>query len=586
MQVSNIGYFPLFNQTSTKENVLKKYLDIPFQSKKISNQNIDLGNIAEKRDLVNFTKHEKKSNKPEEIVRIMSEQLMNNSSDRVLLCIMDGWGINPKSHKFDATVLAKPINYDKFLKEEKFTKIHADGEYVGLPKGQMGNSEVGHLNLGAGRIVYQELSRINKSIKEGDFFENKVFLDAIDNAKKNNSALHLYGLVSDGGVHSSLNHLFALIDLASQKGLKDVYVHAFLDGRDTPPQSACKYLEQVEEKLKENNLPPVASVMGRYWIMDRDNRWERVQKGYDCLLLGEGEKAANSIEAIKNSYAKGENDEFVLPTVIGNEKSRIKDNDSVIFFNYRPDRAREITKAMMFNDFNGFERKKQVKNVFYATMTQYDETFNYPVAFPPKKLENILGDVLEENGINQFRTAETEKYAHVTFFFNGGIEEPQAHETRVLVPSPKVATYDMQPEMSAYQVRDEVLKAIDNDEYGFILVNFANPDMVGHTGVLEAVTKACKTVDECVGEIAEKCKKMGVTMLLTADHGNAESMVNEQTKEPQTAHTTNLVPFFVINGEKDIKLNKDGALCDVAPTVLKLLNIKQPDEMTGKSIIK
>ena len=513
---------------------------------------------------------------------------MSNVNKRVLLCIMDGWGINPNagSESYDATKLAPPVNFDRLKKEEKYTEIHADSEYVGLPQGQMGNSEVGHLNLGAGRIVYQELTKINKSIREGEFFKNEKFLDAINFAKKNNSSLHFFGLVSNGGVHSSLEHLFALVKLASDEGLKKVFVHAFLDGRDTPPQSACTFLEQVEAELKKYNLPPVATVIGRYWAMDRDNRWDRVEKAYNCLILGEGEHAASAVEAVKNSYAKGENDEFVQPTITDGENSRINDNDAVIFFNYRPDRAREITKAINFEKFSGFERKAVRKNLHYVTMTQYDETFDYPVAFPPQKLVNILGEVLDAHGIKQLRTAETEKYAHVTFFFNGGIEEPNKLETRVLVPSPKVATYDMQPEMNAYKVCDEVLKAIDNPEYGFILVNFANPDMVGHTGVIEAAAKACKVVDECVGKIAAEAKAKGVTILLTADHGNAEAMLDEKTHQVQTSHTTNEVPFLIINGDKDIELKSDGALCDVAPTVLQLLGIKQPEEMTGVSLIK
>ena len=506
--------------------------------------------------------------------------------NRVLLCIMDGWGISKGSEKYDATKLAEPINVPRLIKEEVSTRIHADGMYVGLPEGQMGNSEVGHLNLGAGRIVYQDLSKINKAIKDGDFFTNEKFLEAIAHAKKNDSALHIYGLVSTGGVHSSLDHLLALIKLAAKEGLTKVYVHAFLDGRDTPPASACEYLEVVEKELAKYNLPPVASIIGRYYIMDRDNRWDRVEKGYNCLLLGEGEKAESACAGVKVSYEKGETDEFVLPTVIGDESSRIHDNDAIIFFNYRPDRAREITKAINFADFDGFERKKVLKNIYYCTMTSYEATFTFPVAFPKTQLTNILGDVLEANGVNQFRTAETEKYAHVTFFFNGGIDEPKPHETRVLVASPKVATYDMQPEMSAPEVCEKVLEAIENKDYGFILVNFANPDMVGHTGDIPAATKACKVVDECVGKIADKCKEYGITMLLTADHGNAETMVDEETCKPQTAHTTNEVPFVVINGPEGLELKEDGALCNVAPTVLQLMGIEQPKEMDCESLIK
>ncbi len=505
---------------------------------------------------------------------------------RVLLCIMDGWGISTGSEKYDATKLCNPVNVNRLEKEELFTKLHADGEYVGLPAGQMGNSEVGHLNLGAGRIVYQDLSRINNAIKDGSFYKNERFLMAVDHAKKNNSALHIYGLVSTGGVHSSLDHVLALIKLAADNGLAKVYVHAFLDGRDTPPQSACTYLQIVEDELKKYNLPPIATVIGRYYIMDRDNRWERVEKGYNALLLGEGEHSKTACDAVKESYARGDNDEFVLPTVIGGEESRIHDNDAIIFFNYRPDRAREVSKAINFENFDGFNRKKVLKNICYITMTPYDETFTFPVAFGKEKMVNILGDVLEANGIKQFRTAETEKYAHVTFFFNGGIEEPQPNEKRVLVASPKVATYDMQPEMSAPEVCENVLKAIEDDQYGFILVNFANPDMVGHTGVIEAATKACKVVDECVGKIAEACKRHGIVMLLTADHGNSEVMVDEATGRPQTAHTTNEVPFVLINAPQGTQLKDGGALCNIAPTVLQLFGIEKPSEMTGESLIK
>ena len=503
---------------------------------------------------------------------------------RVLLCIMDGWGINKDCPK-DATKEAKTPNIDEFYKEEPNMQIFADGEHVGLPDGQMGNSEVGHLNIGAGRIVYQELTKINKEIKDGDFFKNEKFLNAVKHVKENNSALHMYGLVSTGGVHSSLDHILALIEFAKQQGLKRVYLHAFLDGRDTPPQSAVGFLETVEAKLKEAGLPPIASVTGRYYAMDRDNRWERVEKAYNMLVLGEGNKAENAIDAVKASYAKGVNDEFVEPTVINVPNSRIEDNDAIIFFNFRPDRAREISKAVNFENFDGFKRKAVRKNIYYVTFTQYDATFPFPVAFEPQKLTNILGEVLDKNGIKQFRTAETEKYAHVTFFFNGGVEAPNKLETRVLVNSPKVATYDLQPEMSAYQVCDEVLKALDNEDYGFILVNFANPDMVGHTGVMEAAVKACETVDECVGKIIKKAKANGVAVVLTADHGNAECMEDKITHAPYTAHTTNPVPLFVINAG-DVKLKETGALCDIAPTVLDIMGIEKPEEMTGHSLIK
>lgn len=507
-------------------------------------------------------------------------------TQRVLLCIMDGWGISTSHPEYDATKIANPVNVQKLEKEEKFIKIHADGEYVGLPAGQMGNSEVGHLNLGAGRVVYQELSKINNAIKKGDFFQRQAFVDAVQHVKDCNSVLHIYGLASDGGVHSALGHILALIKLAADSGLKKVYVHAFLDGRDTPPQSAMTFLQPIEDELKKYGLPPIATVSGRYYAMDRDNRWDRIEKAYNALLLGEGEHAASAKEAVEKSYARGENDEFVLPTIIGTEESRIHDNDSVIFWNFRPDRAREISRAINFEDFDGFERKAVRKNLCYATMTQYDETFPFPVAFGKERMTNILGDVLEANGVKQFRTAETEKYAHVTFFFNGGVEEPQAHETRVLVSSPKVATYDLQPEMSAPEVCEKVLGAIDNPEYGFILVNFANPDMVGHTGVLEAAVKADKVVDECVGKIAEACKKHDIIMLLTADHGNSEVMVNYETGKPMTAHTTNEVPFVLINAPKEVELKETGALCNIAPTILQLMGIEKPQEMECESLIK
>lgn len=503
---------------------------------------------------------------------------------RVLLCIMDGWGINKDCPK-DATLVAKTPNMDRFYKEEKNIQIYADGEHVGLPDGQMGNSEVGHLNIGAGRIVYQDLTRINKSIKDGDFFTNEKFLNAVKHVKENNSSLHLFGLVSTGGVHSSLEHILALIEFAKQQGLKKVYLHAFLDGRDTPPQSAVGFLETVEAKLKEAGLPPIASVTGRYYAMDRDNRWDRVERAYNMLVIGEGNKADSAVEAVKTSYENGVNDEFVEPTVINVPNSRIEDNDAVIFFNFRPDRAREISKAINFADFDGFERKAVRKNIYYVTFKQYDASFPFPVAFEPQPLTNILGEWLDKKGIKQFRTAETEKYAHVTFFFNGGIDEPNKLETRVLINSPKVATYDLQPEMSADAVCEEVLKAIDNKDYGFILVNFANPDMVGHTGVMEAAVKACETVDKCVGKIVEKAKANDVAVVLTADHGNAECMEDKVTHAPYTAHTTNPVPLFVMNAG-NVELKETGALCDIAPTVLDIMGVEKPEEMTGNSLIK
>lgn len=501
--------------------------------------------------------------------------------NKVLLAIMDGWGERAEcSHNAICSDWTPQVNALK----EKYPNItiYADGEHVGLPNGQMGNSEVGHLNLGAGRVVYQELTRINKSIKDGDFFENEALLSALEHVKKHNSAMHIMGLVSDGGVHSSMEHIFGLIDFAKRNGIQKFYVHAFLDGRDTPPSSAYQYVGQVEEKLKSCGLASVATVSGRYYAMDRDNRWDRVEKAYNCLLGLDAKVGDDAVSSIKKSYDEGVTDEFVEPTQIG-EGGRIQDNDAVVFFNFRPDRARELTKALNFKDFDGFDRKQVLNNLYYVCMTQYDETFGLPMAFPPNRLTNILGEVLQNNNVEQFRTAETEKYAHVTFFFNGGLEEPFKGETRALVKSPDVATYDLKPEMSAYEVKDNVIQAIDSDKYEFILVNFANPDMVGHTGIEEAAIKAVKTVDECVGEIAQKAEEKGYAMLLTADHGNAEIMADENG--PFTAHTTNKVPFVLINaGEK--QLVADGALSDVAPTVLELMGIEQPQEMTGKSLLK
>lgn len=513
------------------------------------------------------------------------------SSKKVLLTIMDGWGVDACEDKTsgkccvaNAIKEANTPVFDGLIKNYPHTKIYADGEHVGLPDGQMGNSEVGHLNLGAGRIVYQELTRINKSIREGDFFKNEEFLKAIKHIKANNSALHLMGLVSDGGVHSSMEHLFALIELAQKENIEKLYVHAFLDGRDTPPQSAIDYVKQVDEKLKSCGFDSIATVSGRYYAMDRDKRWDRVQRAYDCLILRKGEKAESAELAVQQSYDKGENDEFVLPTVI-NENGKIDDNDSVIFFNFRPDRARELTQTLTDSNFNGFARTKVPNNIYFICMTQYNETFGLPIAFPPQRLTNLLGDVLDQNGIKQLRTAETEKYAHVTFFFNGGVEEPNKLEKRVLVDSPKVATYDLQPEMSAPAVCEKVIEALKSDEYGVVIVNFANPDMVGHTGVMSAAVKAIEVVDNCIGKIVETVKETGYTMLLTADHGNAECMVDAETNKPFTAHTNNMVPFVVINSDKEVSLKEGKALCDVAPTMLNILGIDQPTEMTGESII-
>lgn len=504
----------------------------------------------------------------------------------VLLTIFDGWGCDGGCPA-NAIESANKPNFDELLKNYPHTKIYAHGEHVGLPEGQMGNSEVGHLNIGAGRIVYQDLSKINLAIKDKSFFSNEELLKAAEHARKNNSSLHFMGLVSDGGVHSSMEHLFACLELAKQQGLEKVYVHAFLDGRDTPPRSADTYLAQLEAKLKQENLPQIASIIGRYYAMDRDQRWDRVEKAYNCLLLGEGEHFKSSEEAIQHSYnVADKGDEFVMPSATNSdEASRMRDNDAIVFINFRPDRAREITKAITFKEFNGFDRKKVLNNIYFVSMTEYDETFGLPVAFPPRSLSNILTDVLHNNGIQQFRTAETEKYAHVTFFFNGGVEQAHPSETRVLVSSPKVATYDLQPEMSAPEVCEKVLEALHSGKYEFVLVNFANPDMVGHTGIMPAAVKAIETLDVCLGKILNAVKEVNAVMLLTADHGNAECMEDPNTHKPFTAHTTNPVPFVVYNLGEEITLREGGCLADIAPTVLDLLGLEKPAEMTGTSMI-
>ncbi len=504
----------------------------------------------------------------------------------VLLTILDGWGYGD-SCPANAITSANTPTFDNLKEKYPNTQIYAHGRYVGLPDGQMGNSEVGHLNIGAGRVVYQDLTRINLAIDDKSFFDNPELLKAAEHAQKNNSSIHFVGLVSDGGVHSSIGHLFACIDFAKEQGLKKVYVHAFLDGRDTPPRSADTYLAQVEEKLKQEGFPQIASITGRYYAMDRDKRWDRTEKAYNCLLLGEGKTAQNSAEAIQNSYEKDDlGDEFVLPCVTNSDKgSRIQDDDSVVFINFRPDRSRQITQAINDPGFDGFDRKKALKNIYFVCMTQYDETFDVAVAYPPESLTGILGEVLDKNNIKEFRTAETEKYAHITFFFNGGVEKAYDSETRCLVPSPKVATYDLQPEMSAPEVADKVVEALRSQEYGFILVNFANPDMVGHTGIFDAAVKAVETIDNCLDKIVNAVKEVNAVMLLTADHGNAECMQDPETHKPFTAHTTNPVPFFVINLNEPIELREGGCLADIAPTVLKLFDIEKPAEMTGNSLI-
>ena len=504
----------------------------------------------------------------------------------VTLIILDGYGINPRKEG-NAVMAANKPNLDAFMNSCPNTVIHTSGMDVGLPEGQMGNSEVGHTNIGAGRIVYQELTRITKSIEDGDFFEKKEFLKAIENCKKNQSKLHLYGLLSDGGVHSHNTHLYALVELAKRQGLKDVYVHCFLDGRDVPPDSGKSYVEELEAKLSEIGAGKIASVMGRYYAMDRDNRWERVRLAYDAMALGQGLTAASASQAVAESYARQEFDEFVKPTVImrnGKPVATIGSNDSVIFFNFRPDRAREITRAFVDPDFTGFERAKGRFPLFYVCMTQYDKTLpNVEVAFKPESLSNTFGEYISRKGLKQLRIAETEKYAHVTFFFNGGVETMYEGEDRALIPSPKVATYDLKPEMSAYEVTEEVLKRINSKKYDVIVLNFANCDMVGHTGVFEAARAAVEAIDKCVGRIAEAIKAQDGVVLITADHGNAEQMVDYETGGPFTAHTTNVVPLIGI-GLGGRKL-REGRLADLAPTMLELLGLEKPAEMTGKSLL-
>ncbi|SHJ83918.1 2,3-bisphosphoglycerate-independent phosphoglycerate mutase [Tepidibacter formicigenes] len=502
----------------------------------------------------------------------------------VALIILDGWGIN-NLELGNAIKAAKTPNMDKYINTYPNVYIKASGLDVGLPDGQMGNSEVGHLNIGAGRIVYQELTRITKAIEDESFFKNEELLRAIKNAKENNKSLHIMGLLSDGGVHSHIDHLKGLLELAKRENLEKVYVHAFLDGRDTDPKSALTYIDEIEKYMKDNEVGKIATVSGRYYSMDRDKRWERTQLAYDALTLGKGENANSAREAVEKSYKNDKTDEFVLPTVIlenGNPVAKIEDNDSVIFFNFRPDRARQITRAIVDKEFNDFERS--YVNTTFVCMTQYDITIKDAyVAFKPQKLKNTLGEYLSKKGIKQLRIAETEKYAHVTFFFNGGIEDPNEGEDRALIPSPKIATYDLKPEMSAHEVTDELLARLDEDKYDFIVLNFANPDMVGHTGVFDAAVKAVETVDECLGKVIDKIVSLGGKALITADHGNAEEMYDEE-KKPITAHSTNVVPCVVVTDE-DIKLREDGRLCDLAPTILDFMNIEKPEEMTGNSLI-
>jgi 2,3-bisphosphoglycerate-independent phosphoglycerate mutase len=499
----------------------------------------------------------------------------------LLLMILDGFGIAPD--KGNAIKAAHKPNLDRLFANNPITQIGASGLDVGLPDGQMGNSEVGHTNIGAGRIVYQELTRITKSIKDGDFFTNPALLAAADNAAANNKALHLIGLLSDGGVHSHNSHLYALVELAKKRGCKKVYVHALLDGRDVPPSSGKDFVAECAQKLKEIGVGEIATVMGRYYAMDRDNRWERVEKAYAAMVYGEGNQCADPVKAVEDSYQNDVTDEFMIPTVCV-KGAEIQANDSVVFFNFRPDRAREITRTFVDPDFTGFERRNGFFPLTYICMTQYDVTMpNVQVAFKPQSLENTFGEYISKNGLTQLRIAETEKYAHVTFFFNGGVEKQYPGEDRILVNSPKVATYDMQPEMSAYEVTDKLIDAIHSGKYDVIVLNYANCDMVGHTGVFDAAKAAVEAIDKCVGRVTDAIAEMGGITLITADHGNADKMVDEDGS-PFTAHTTNPVPFCVIG--YPCKLRSGGRLADIAPTMLKILGLPQPAEMDGKSIIE
>ncbi len=509
------------------------------------------------------------------------------SKKPTVLMILDGFGLNDTGEG-NAVAQANTPVLDKLKKDYPFVKGYASGLAVGLPDGQMGNSEVGHLNMGAGRIVYQELTRISKEIEDGDFFQNEAMLNAVQNCKDNGSDLHLFGLVSDGGVHSHNTHIYGLLELAKKEGLTNVYVHCFMDGRDTAPSSGKGFIQELVDKMAELGVGQIATISGRYYAMDRDNRWDRVEKAYLALTKGEGVKAQDPVAAMQASYDDDKTDEFVLPTVIekdGHPVATVKDSDSVIFFNFRPDRAREMTRVFCCDDFNGFERgpRKQVK---YVCFTEYDVTIpNKEIAFKKVELHNTFGQFLAANGMTQARIAETEKYAHVTFFFNGGVEEPNKGEERILVKSPKVATYDLQPEMSAPQVCDKLCEAIRSQDYDVIIINFANPDMVGHTGVMEAAVKAVEAVDGCVGRALEALLEVDGQMFLCADHGNAEQLVDYETGVPFTAHTINPVPFILINYDPAYTLKEGGRLADIVPTLIEMMGMEKPAEMTGESLL-
>jgi 2,3-bisphosphoglycerate-independent phosphoglycerate mutase len=502
----------------------------------------------------------------------------------LILIILDGWGINPEIEGNAVDNADTPV-MEYLMGKYPHSTLEASGEAVGLPPGQMGNSEVGHLNLGSGRVVYQDITRIDKSIKDGDFFSNKVLTGAFEHALTNGSSLHLMGLLSDGGVHSHIKHLFALLKMAKDAGLEKVFVHAFLDGRDVPPRCAGEYITRTEDMMRTLGTGKIATISGRYYGMDRDNRWERVQLAYDALVFGKGLTSPNAEDAVRTAYERGENDEFIKPTIILNRNhptATILDNDVVIFFNFRPDRARELTRALIMQDFSGFERQNE-SNIHFVCMTQYDETFDLPIAFPPAHFDNTLAEYLSINGKKQLHIAETEKYAHVTFFFNGGVEKPYDGEDRILIHSPDVATYDLKPEMSAYEVTDAVVEKIVSGDYDVIILNYANPDMVGHTGVMDAAIKAVEAVDECLGRVVHTVVDMGGVAIITADHGNSEQMIYYENKSPHTAHTTNRVPLvFVSDMDADLR---EGIFADIAPTMLEILHLDVPPQMTGQSLL-
>ncbi|MCD8330328.1 MAG: 2,3-bisphosphoglycerate-independent phosphoglycerate mutase [Lachnospiraceae bacterium] len=506
-----------------------------------------------------------------------------------VLMILDGFGLNERTDG-NAVYAARTPNIDRLMKEYPFVQGNASGLAVGLPDGQMGNSEVGHMNMGAGRVVYQELTHITKEIEEGGFFENPALLAACENCRKKDSALHLWGLVSDGGVHSHNTHLYGLLELAKRQGLKKVYVHCFMDGRDTAPTSGKEFVHELMDKMEELGVGQVATVTGRYYAMDRDNRWDRVSRAYAALTQGEGKKAPCPLCGIQESYEAGATDEFIAPIVCtdadGKPVAVVQEGDSVIFFNFRPDRAREITRAFCDDAFTGFERER-IQDLTYVCFKDYDPTIPHKlVAFDNQKLVNTFGEYLASLGKKQLRLAETEKYAHVTFFFNGGVEQPNEGEDRILVPSPKVATYDLKPEMSAVEVCDNLVEAIRGGQYDVIIINFANPDMVGHTGIMEAAVRAVETVDTCVGRAVEALKSVDGQMFLCADHGNSEQLIDYETGESFTAHTTNPVPFILINYDPAYTLREGGRLCDIVPTLLEMMDIPPPAEMTGVSLLE